>query len=57
MGATWRTLVTMCRECDWSKLRLVQELQSGLQYRTVPPGHTIDWSDSSLQIDLAEPAR
>ena len=54
MGATWRTLATLCRECDWSKLRLVQELQSGLQYRTIPPGHTIDWSDSSLQIDLAE---
>ena len=56
MDATWRTLVTLCRECDWSKPRLVHELQSGLQYRTVPPGHTIDWRIPTCKASLDESA-
>jgi hypothetical protein len=50
--ATWHTFGTLCRERDWSKQRLLYELQNGLPYRTVPPGHTIDWHKSSVELDL-----
>jgi hypothetical protein len=46
--ATWRTLGTLCRELDWSRPRLIQELQNGLRYRTVPPGRVIDWHDFNV---------
>jgi hypothetical protein len=52
MDATWRSLGTLCRELDWSKPRLLYELQNGLRYRTVPPGHTIDWNDPEVQRSL-----
>jgi hypothetical protein len=48
MSATWRTPGTLCRELDWSKRRLVYELQNGLPCRTIPPGHTIDWKTDCL---------
>src|SRR2546430_7019397 len=54
----WRTLGALCRERDWSKRRLLHELRSGLPYRTLPPGHVIDWShpevESTLDIDASE---
>jgi hypothetical protein len=50
--ATWQTLGTLCRERDWSKPRALYELQNGLRYRTVPPGHVIDWHDPTVQRDL-----
>jgi hypothetical protein len=48
--ATWRSLGTLCRECDWSRPRAIYELQSGLPFRTVPPGyeHKINWHDPRL---------
>jgi hypothetical protein len=46
--ATWRSAGALCRELDWPKRRLIYELENGLPYRTIPPGWTIDWSDSSL---------
>ena len=46
--ATWRTLGTLCRDLDWSRPRLIHELQNGLRYRTIPPGHTIDWHDGEV---------
>jgi hypothetical protein len=55
--ATWRSLGTLCRERDWSRPRLIYELQNGLRHRTVPPGHTIDWHDptavSSLDVEAS----
>jgi hypothetical protein len=51
MGATWRTLGTLCRELGWSKQRLLYELQNGrVCYRTIPEGWTIDdWLDPYLR--------
>jgi hypothetical protein len=48
--ATWRALGTLCRERDWSRPRALYELQNGLPFRTVPPGHEhkIDWHDRRL---------
>ena len=46
MNATWRSAGALCRELDWSKRRLIYELENGLPYRTIPPGWTIDWRDS-----------
>jgi hypothetical protein len=46
MNATWRSAGVLCRALDWSKRRLIYELENGLPYRTVPPGWTIDWRDS-----------
>jgi hypothetical protein len=48
-AATWRTLGTLCRELDWSRSRLIHELCNGLRYRTVPPGHVIDWRHSNVR--------
>jgi hypothetical protein len=57
-GATWRSTGTLCRERDWSKRRLLFELENGLPYRTIPPGWTIDWSDDLvwplLDIEASE---
>jgi hypothetical protein len=50
--ATWRTFGTLCSERDWSKQRLLYELQNGLPYRTVPPGHTIDWHKPDVVCGL-----
>jgi hypothetical protein len=54
---TWRSLGTLCRERDWSKPRAIYELQNGLRFRTIPPGHEpkIDWHDPSVleRLDLA----
>jgi len=52
MNVTWRTLGTHCRELDWSKQRLLHELQNGLPYRTIPPGHVIDWHHPDVQRSL-----
>jgi hypothetical protein len=52
MDATWRTLGTLCRERDWSRRRLIQELQGGLRYRSIPPGHTIDWHDPTVSLNV-----
>ena len=35
---TWHTLGVLCRTHDWSERRLLQELQEGLSYRTIPGG-------------------
>jgi hypothetical protein len=43
--ATWQTPATLCRERDWSRSRLIERLQNGLPYRTIPPGYVIDWHD------------
>ena len=42
---TWCSLGSLCRERDWSRPRAIYELQNGLPFRTVPPGHEheIDW--------------
>ena len=55
MNATWRSAGALCREYDWSKRRLLHELQHGLPYRTFPSGHTIDWHHphSARSLDLA----
>src|SRR5262249_50472846 len=44
------SLGTLCRELDWSRPRAIMELQNGLPFRTVPPGHEhkIDWRDPRL---------
>src|SRR6266436_6941655 len=48
MSATWRSAGALCREFDWSKRRLIYELENGLSYRTIPPGWMIDWRDDSV---------
>jgi hypothetical protein len=57
-NATWRSLGTLCRELDWSKRRLLHELQHGLPYQTIPPGWTIDWhsptTEQTLNLDASE---
>jgi hypothetical protein len=50
--ATWRTFGTLCRERDWSRQRLLYELQNGLPCRTVPPGHTVDWHHPDVVLDV-----
>jgi hypothetical protein len=51
-NATRKTTGTLCRERDWSRLRLIYELQNGLPYETVPPGHVIDWHDPNVTNSL-----
>ena len=53
--ATWRTLGTLCRERDWSKPRLIYELQNGLRYRTIPGEYVVDWHDAEVlrTLDVA----
>jgi hypothetical protein len=48
-AATWLTLGKYCCEFDRSRQRLLDELQNGLRYQTVPPGRVIDWHDSNVQ--------
>jgi len=50
--ATWRTTGALCRERDWSKPRLLDELLNGLRYRTVPPGHVFNWHDPTVRRAL-----
>ena len=56
--ATWRSLGTLCRELDWSLRRLIAQLQGGWPYRTIPPGHAINWNDPydwhGLSIERSE---
>jgi hypothetical protein len=56
--ATWRSTSSLCRTLDWSKRRLIYELQNGLPCRTIPPEHTIDWHDpnvvDSLNVETSE---
>jgi len=52
MNVTWRTLATLCRELDWSRPRLIQELQNGLRHRTIPEGREIDWHSPSVLRSL-----
>ena len=59
--ATWRSLRTLCRERDWSKHRLLHELQNGLPYRTIPEGYVINWHDPrrvqpNLNVEASEVA-
>jgi hypothetical protein len=57
MNATWCSLGTLCRERGWSQPRAIYELQRGLRFRTVPPGHEheIDWHDPNQlsRLDLS----
>lgn len=46
--ATWRTTGSLCCERDWSKRRLLHELENGLPYQTIPPGYTVEWGDDSM---------
>src|SRR5262245_54637123 len=48
----WRSLGTLCRELDWSEPRALYELQNGLRYRTIPPGHAVDWHNLDVQRSL-----
>jgi len=50
--ATWRKLGTLCRELDWSRSRLIHELQRGLRYRTFPEDHAINWDDPAVRLAL-----
>ena len=58
MDVTWRTAGALCRDRDWSKRRLLHELQHGLPYRTIPAGHTVDWhhavSAQTLDLEASE---
>jgi hypothetical protein len=56
MSVTWASLGTICRERDWSKHRLLHELQRGLPYRTIPAGHAIDWHsrDTVFAVEPSE---
>jgi hypothetical protein len=53
----WRSLNAHCRELHWSKPRAIYELQNGLPFRTIPPGHEheIDWHNRSQlsRLDLS----
>jgi hypothetical protein len=46
MEERWCTAGALCQQLGWPKRRLIYELENGLPYRTIPPGWTIDWSDS-----------
>jgi hypothetical protein len=50
--ATWRSTGTLCRELDWSRPRLIYELQHGLPCQTIPPGHEIDWHNEEVKRTL-----
>jgi hypothetical protein len=53
--ATWQSLGTLCRDRDWSKRRLLDELENErLCFRTIPEGHEreIDWRDPNVQRSL-----
>ena len=60
MTATWRTASALCRDRDWSKRRLLHELQHGLPYRTIPAGHVVDWhhpvSAQTFNVEASEVA-
>jgi hypothetical protein len=51
--ATWLSADALCHALGWSKRRLLYELQNGLPYRTIPPGHVIDWHDPTVENSLA----
>ena len=48
----WRSLNAHCRELHWSKPRAIYELQNGLPFRTIPPGHEVDWRDAVVRRSL-----
>jgi hypothetical protein len=48
----WLSLTALCRELDWSRRRALYELQNGLRYRTIPPGHLIDWRHPDVERSL-----
>jgi len=55
--ATWCSLSTLGRERDWSKRRLLHELQNGLRHRivppeAVPPGYVLDWRNPAVEDSL-----
>jgi hypothetical protein len=53
--AHWCTLSAALDELGWPWLRLRGELVARrLSYRTYPPGHEIDWGDSTLHVDHTE---
>src|SRR5262245_17435824 len=49
-----RSLAIYCRERGWSKQRAIHEIQNGLHWRTMPPGHEheIDWDAFETQHNL-----
>jgi hypothetical protein len=46
--ATWRKLGTL----GWSQPDALYELQNGWPYRTIPPGHVINWRDPNVRNSL-----
>jgi hypothetical protein len=48
MRATWRSTGAL----GWPKARVLHELQNGREYRTFPPGISIDWSDPNVERTL-----
>jgi hypothetical protein len=58
----WCTTRTLCQKLDWSRTRLIHELQNELRCRivpheAVPPGYVIDWhsrvSITTLDIEAS----
>src|SRR5262245_27564817 len=53
MSATWRSLGTLCREQDWPRARLLHEIRTGgVECRTNPPGHKVDWHHPEVERTL-----
>jgi hypothetical protein len=52
MDRSWCSLGTLCGARDWSTPRLLHELESGLGYRTIPAGYTIDWRHPEVRRSL-----
>src|SRR5215470_8239530 len=50
--ATWCTTGTLCRQLDWSRLRLLHELKNGLPYRTISKEYVVDWHDPHVRRKL-----
>lgn len=55
--ATWRTTGGLCADRDWSRARLIHELQNGLRYRTIPEvlpeGFAVNWRNSNLNVEAS----
>jgi hypothetical protein len=57
-NATWLSTSAFCSKRGWSLHRLIQELQGGLRYRTIPEGYVVDWHGPnvvrSLNVERSE---
>lgn len=57
-AVTWRSASALCSDLGWSLRRLLHEAQHGLPYRTIPPGHVIDWhhpvTAQTFDLDTSE---